>query len=1429
MALSDLAFKTSFKPYYKLVILGQTIDSELIKSVSPLNAELDYPALTTFNIGNVSITLFDPDGDFNPNNTQNFWTDNWARMDIPEHYNQVGFKGNVEIHLGYDRDGTIESEKLFDGEVANIRVNLQPPEVIIQAVDTSQSLRPAKIFDFGIQRKVILNEGESTTAVGRYPFPPSSIPSEQSISAVTSIDATEMTDVGTVGIEGIANPLNYQIENNAIETEGGALWSPNKPLATFRDIYRYKRIDTLIKKLLDHYDITDYEIDIPDLIDRNRHFASHGRPGWDIENLSSGLARQWDWDGYIKDVVYDSTNKRYYMLYGQQSNAIADYLISYDVETDEWERVATTNITISSAPYEYEMWQLASDDFDEFYILATVHRLTGDDDDLVRGTYDTLESSTTSEIRILKYVQSTDTWSIVDDRSGERPQIGFWYSAFALPNIVGALGFQMLPDNRHGFVIKEINSNTELVYRGASGIQTYRLSNGTKATLKTIAEAHQRSMDFWIGDDADTTFFAWIEQDSDNAVLRVDDGNGDEIVNESYDNTDNPFFEAGEYCEIITISDMIHDSGSLYMVLQIKDGTQKRDESEGQLIHIDVSSGDISGVKHYSQFTRAARSPVVHDSEVYYFEGSHYQYQEHAERIERGANITNPQGDIIPNSGSVTQVIDSELYPDDTGHLIRMDGDEAIDFGLCWRSASLNPLENDADLGFGQHGGTASPLISDGNAIHLWTGYGDLTKLNDAPVSNINNWHWLQYGTQVPQRIPTFPTNGKQVWGLLNELARITNSTLSYRKEKFSFLPRKTIQTKVRLNLSDTATANVAVVDASAFPNSGQVLINNELIAYTTKSADNSDLELLTRAEENSQADTHNRGDTVLFVDALVFNHPDKQNLGSLRFTPDFLGIYNQLTGNLTPIGGEKAEIYVDDTDSVTANGAKPRDFDFALMSAHDRPWAKMLLNQYLVEMQQAQFQVNLELPWSPHLQLGQTLVVDQQVVAHLRWTPVRILRISHDFSTRTTRITGRTFGERRISATVLRFDDSVQAHRFYTVNEAITAFTLPEAEGGVGTITYSLTSLETGLSFSASSRQVTGTPTDTSTRIMTYTAEDASTVPQNASLKFRITIVDELTFADIRPDNLVFEEGCFIQHQLDKATGGVLPLQYRIGGLPDVITFNPRTRKLTGIMPSRTSDIEFKGTDAAGNETAQNFDLVGDSTPTWRAILITEVTENSKTFDEIMALDGDSGQARTFKDDGTRRRTDGQPNGFDIALGTGTWRGATATSDRKIFVNNAGSVKFYDYDNDEQSSEALSLGTGNWQDVALIGSNRLGFLDQDAAAIRMYGTDRTRQATEDIEFGFNAEFRSIASNATGTKIFVLVENLGTLLVWDTSDTNEEFKDNEAFEIVEGTTDWQAITRHADGHLLLIHKNATRAIAFSTTGTRDRTKDLKIR
>ena len=60
-----------------------------------------------------------------------------------------------------------------------------------------------------------------------------------------------------------------------------------------------------------------------------------------------------------------------------------------------------------------------------------------------------------------------------------------------------------------------------------------------------------------------------------------------------------------------------------------------------------------------------------------------------------------------------------------------------------------------------------------------------------------------------------------------------------------------------------------------------------------------------------------------------------------------------------------------------------------------------------------------------------------------------------------------------------------------YTMNTAITNLTLPEATGGTTPLTYTLTPLPDGLTFTTGTRVLSGTPTTANTTVLTYTATD--------------------------------------------------------------------------------------------------------------------------------------------------------------------------------------------------------------------------------------------------------------------------------------------------------------------------------------------------
>ena len=82
-----------------------------------------------------------------------------------------------------------------------------------------------------------------------------------------------------------------------------------------------------------------------------------------------------------------------------------------------------------------------------------------------------------------------------------------------------------------------------------------------------------------------------------------------------------------------------------------------------------------------------------------------------------------------------------------------------------------------------------------------------------------------------------------------------------------------------------------------------------------------------------------------------------------------------------------------------------------------------------------------------------------------------------------------------------------------YPKAAAMPPFRLPAASAGTGALTYSLSpALPTGLTFDATTRTISGTPTTASTETTyTYTATDTSDPPDTASLTFTLTVVESV------------------------------------------------------------------------------------------------------------------------------------------------------------------------------------------------------------------------------------------------------------------------------------------------------------------------------
>ena len=163
-----------------------------------------------------------------------------------------------------------------------------------------------------------------------------------------------------------------------------------------------------------------------------------------------------------------------------------------------------------------------------------------------------------------------------------------------------------------------------------------------------------------------------------------------------------------------------------------------------------------------------------------------------------------------------------------------------------------------------------------------------------------------------------------------------------------------------------------------------------------------------------------------------------------------------------------------------------------------------------------------------------------------------------------------------------------------YVKDQAIDALVLPQAEGGTGTVSYSLTastsdgtlasSLPAGLAFAASTRTLSGTPTAAGTYTMTYTATDTDsdsdartfelTVAAFVLVCGRTTQVSDALVARLKGDGtLSSSQGCAqVTDSMLSALDGTLDVS------------NPST-KLTALVASDFSGLSnLEVLDLSGN-----------------------------------------------------------------------------------------------------------------------------------------------------------------------------------------------------------------------------------------------------
>ena len=180
--------------------------------------------------------------------------------------------------------------------------------------------------------------------------------------------------------------------------------------------------------------------------------------------------------------------------------------------------------------------------------------------------------------------------------------------------------------------------------------------------------------------------------------------------------------------------------------------------------------------------------------------------------------------------------------------------------------------------------------------------------------------------------------------------------------------------------------------------------------------------------------------------------------------------------------------------------------------------------------------------------------------------------------------------------APALSFGAGVIANQAWVVGTA-ESLTLPEATGGTGTITYSLSpTLPAGVTFTSASRVLAGTPTGRFTSAtFTYTATDGNSDTVELTFTIVVTAV-AITFNPASFANQSWTVGTAVALTLPQGAGGVGDLTPTLTpSLPAGVTFTASTRALAGNPTAvfSVATFTYTMTDDEGESAAITFTIV--------------------------------------------------------------------------------------------------------------------------------------------------------------------------------------------------------------------------------------------
>ena len=395
----------------------------------------------------------------------------------------------------------------------------------------------------------------------------------------------------------------------------------------------------------------------------------------------------------------------------------------------------------------------------------------------------------------------------------------------------------------------------------------------------------------------------------------------------------------------------------------------------------------------------------------------------------------------------------------------------------------------------------------------------------DAAVSHYNNMQWLTWTNQVVFNVD-IPTRGSSYNALVN-IAQKVGATFAIDRNIIKIQTRSARGALVNGALAATDT-QVAYDNANrAFPSTGHIVINNELMAYTGRT--DTHLTGLDRGLRDTTAADHADNSEILYIDAIgVIETKDI----SYRITTHWTHLFNKNVD-------ADERVQLTDKDSIAQFQERTLSLDLGL-TLHESLWIQGIAKRYLERLKderqlfhivmQPVFDVNAGdvLYWDYNMQSFQVLSIAQspnsmvligrQVEANIIPEPDPYAVDPNDTFLATDGVGDpividgvgdRTIflGDERYQTITLAFaSGETIPDQMWTQYQRITPFVLPKVESeGAGGVVYTLETAD-GIVFDALTFEVSGTADGT--QPMTQVAYTATDIDGNtATLTFNTTI----------------------------------------------------------------------------------------------------------------------------------------------------------------------------------------------------------------------------------------------------------------------------------------------------------------------------------